>query len=98
MATKARAWLLVLLSTLLVLSCKRLEQQLPTPAFGFEPRQGGSTIPHEYGKLVSITPVEGRQYQVMMWFEQSDDRIVGVRVNVASGVTGDKVLVIPRGR
>jgi hypothetical protein len=98
MARKARAWLLVLLSTLLVLSCTRLEQRLPTPAFGFEPRQGGSTIPREYGKLVAITPVEGRQYQVMMWFEQSDDRIVGVRINVASGVARDDVLVIPRGR
>ncbi len=96
MARKARAWLLVGLSSLLVLSCTRIEQKAPAPAFGFEPRQGGSTIPQEYGRLVAVTPVEGRQYQVVMWFEQSDDRIVGVRLNVASGAARDQVLVIPR--
>ena len=96
MARKARAWLLVGLSTLLVLSCARIEKKSATPVFSFEPRQGGNTIPRDYGRLVAVTSVEGRQNQVVMWFEQSDDRIVGVRLNVASGAASDEILSIPR--
>jgi len=96
MPRKARAWLLVGLLGLLGMACTRLDRSRPVPAFHLEPRQGGDGIPLEYGELVSVTPVEGREYQVVMWFEQTNDRIIGVRLNVASGVARDQVLVIPR--
>jgi len=96
MPRKSRAWLLAGLLVLLAASCSRIDQARPVPAFHFEPRQGGDGIPLGYGELVAVTPIEGRQYQVMMWFEQTDDRIIGVRLNVASGVARDQVLVIPR--
>jgi hypothetical protein len=96
MTSKARAWLLVGLVGLVAASCTRLDRTRPVPAFQLEPRQGDSAIPLSYGDLVAVTPVEGRAYQVVMWFEQGQDRIIGVRFNVGSGIAADQVLVIPR--
>jgi hypothetical protein len=96
MPKKNRWWLLAGLLGLVVVACRPLDRATPEPAFHFEAREGGDAIPRDYGELVSVTPVEGRQYQVVMWFTQSDDAIVGVRLNVASGIASDKVLVIPR--
>lgn len=97
MIRKARAWLLVGLFGVLAVSCARLDRaRQVAPAFQFEAREGGDAIPLSYGEFVAVTPLQDRQYQVILWFAQTDDRIVGVRMNVASGVTSDKVLVIPR--
>ncbi len=96
MPQRTRLWLLAALLCLLVLSCRPLDRPAAVPAFHFEDRVGGDGIPRDYGDLVSVTSVEGRQHQVVMWFEQTDDTIVGVRLNVGSGAVAERVLVIPR--
>lgn len=41
-------------------------------------------IPTAVGELVSVTPGDGA-HQAVLWFKQSDQTIVAVRVTVASG-------------
>jgi hypothetical protein len=96
MRARARWWLVLGWLCLSVVACAPIDRATPVPAFRFEDRAGGDAIPREYGDLVGVTPVEGRQYQVVMWFAQTDDTIVGVRLNVGSEIASNKVLVIPR--
>jgi len=98
MLKKSQFWFVAGLLCLSILSCKRMDRPftMPAGAFQFEPRSGGATIPLDYGDLVSVIPVEGRPYEAMLWFMQTNDTIVGVRINVARGTVSDQVLMIPR--
>jgi hypothetical protein len=41
-------------------------------------------IPASFGDLIAVTPTDQR-WESVLWFKQSDQTIVAVRVNVAKG-------------
>jgi hypothetical protein len=45
-----------------------------------------AAIPAALGDLVAVTPTDQR-WESILWFRQSDQTIVAVRVNVAKGTT-----------
>ena len=77
-------------SALLIASCTKIDE---SPG-GWVAASGG--IPAEYGRLVSVTPVNERRFQAVLWFEQADQTVVGVRVNVSRGEVGPLVISFPR--
>lgn len=56
---------------------------------------GTASIPQEFGELIAVTSLPADPYVQMLWFEQPDQTIVAVRVNVAAGSLGS-ALTIPR--
>ena len=75
---------------LMLASCEKIEPQV-VPAG--EPIDFSSTmddIPLRYGKLVSVTSTA--PYVNILWFEQADQTIVGVRVNVSRGTVSKEVI------
>ena len=43
-----------------------------------------NTIPASFGDLVAVTPTD-RRFESVLWFKQSDQTIVAVRVDARSG-------------
>lgn len=84
------AFLLATLSLASMLSsCERIQQRAPTD---FGPEM--DNIPLEYGRLVSTVSVS--DFVSILWFEQADQSLVGVRVNTARGSISEAVIRIER--
>ncbi len=78
---------------LLIASCEKIEPQVtPDESIDFSARMDG--IPLQYGKLVSATSAV--PYVDTLWFEQADQTIIGVRVNVSRGTVSKEVIRIER--
>ncbi len=43
-----------------------------------------NTIPASFGDLVAVTPTD-RRFEAVLWFKQSDQTIVAVRVDARTG-------------
>ena len=72
-------------------------QKIPEPAhLGLSAADFTSSIPLEYGELVSVTPLPETPHTVMLWFKRPDQSIVAIRVNVSRGTLFNLVLEIPR--
>ena len=79
---------------LMMASCERIDPQV-VPAG--EPIDFSATmddIPLQYGRLVSVT--SDAPFLDILWFEQADQTIVGVRVNVSRGTVSKEVIRIER--
>ncbi len=78
---------------LMIASCEKIEPQV----ISGEPIDFTLTmddIPLQYGRLVSatsVTPVIN-----ILWFEQADQTIVAVRINVGRGTISKEVIRIER--
>ncbi len=87
-------FLLATLSLGLMLSaCERIqERDLVGEQIDFGPKI--DNVPLEYGRLVSTAPLT--PYTAVLWFEQADQSLIGVRVNVARGTISEAVVKIER--
>ena len=78
---------------LLITSCEKIEQQvIPGESIDFTAKTDG--IPLRYGRLVSATP--RGPHVTVLWFEQTDQTIVGVLVNVSKGTVSKETITIER--
>ncbi len=78
---------------LMIASCEKIEQQgIPGEAIDFTASM--DNIPLQYGRLVSATL--DQRYGNILWFEQADQTIIGVRVNVSRGTISEEVIRVPR--
>ena len=78
---------------LMIASCEKIEQQvIPGEAIDFTASM--DNIPLQYGRLVSAT--SGQMHVSILWFEQADQTIVGVRINVSRGVISEEVIRVER--
>jgi hypothetical protein len=78
---------------LVIASCEKIEPQV----IAGEPIDFSLTmddIPLQYGRLVPATSV--RPLRNILWFEQADQTIVGVRINVSRGTVSKEVIRIER--
>jgi len=83
----------ILFLGLLITSCEKIESQvIPGEAIDFSATM--ESIPLQYGRLVSTTSVS--PYVNVLWFEQADQTIVGVRINPARGTISEEVIRIER--
>ena len=83
----------VLFLGLLIASCEKIEPQvIQGESIDFSATMDG--IPLQYGRLVSATSAV--PYVNTLWFEQADQTIVGVRVNVSRGTISEEVIRIER--
>ena len=83
----------VLIFGLMIASCEKIETQV----ISVEPdvfSLSMDDIPLQYGRLVSASPVG--QYISILWFEQADQTIVGVRINVSRNIISNDVIRIER--
>ena len=93
MIKKTIKMLPVLFLGLLIPSCEKIEPQvIPGEAIDFGDAM--DSIPLQYGRLVSATSAQ--PYVHVLWFEQADQTIVGVRINVSRGVISKEVVRIER--
>ena len=93
MIKKTIKMLPVLFLGLLIASCEKIEPQgIPGEAIDFSSTM--DSIPLQYGRLVSATSAE--LYVHVLWFEQADQTIVGVRINVSRGTISKEVVRIER--
>ncbi len=94
-----KRWIIALVgaTALAWVACQRLpERTLVQGDLPFVTLEATDSIPLEYGELVAVTPSPSHQYHAVLWFEQPDKTIVGVRVNVSRGVVWPSALTIPR--
>ncbi len=78
---------------LMIASCEKIEPQV----ISVEPdvfRFSMDDIPLQYGRLVSATSLT--PFINILWFEQADQTIVAVRVNVSRGTISKEVIRIER--
>ncbi len=78
---------------LMLASCEKIEPQV---SLG-DPIDFSLTmadIPAQYGRLVSAT--SAGPYTNVLWFEQADQTIVGVRIHVSRGTISKEVITIER--
>ena len=54
------------------------------------------SIPLEYGELIAVTSVAGREYLAVLWFQRADKSIAAVQLNFAKGYMEPEVLTVPR--
>ena len=93
MIKKAITMFPALMLGLMIASCEKIEPQV----ISVEPdvfRFSMDDIPLQYGRLVSATSVG--QYINVLWFEQADQTIVGVRINVSRSIISNEVIRIER--
>ena len=93
MIKKTRRLIPALMFGVLIASCERIEQQ----NLAGEPIDFGATsesISLEYGRFVSAVPVT--QHLNILWFEQADKTIIGVRINTSRGTISKDVVRIER--
>ena len=81
------------LAAFMVASCSKIDESA-----GSSWADGSEGIPAEYGRFVAVTPVPDRNFEAVLWFEKSDQTIVGARINVSSGEIGPLVLSFPRSK
>ena len=93
MIKKAITMLPVLMLGLMIASCEKIEQQV-IPGESIDFTASIDNIPLQYGRLVSATP--GENFSSILWFEQADQTIVGVRINTSRGTVSKEVLRIER--
>jgi len=76
-----------------IAACERLDEGVTNrdQPIEFESADG---IPLEYGEFVSVTSIGG--YAATLWFIKSDQTIVGVQVNVATGQISKTFVAIER--
>lgn len=94
-----RTWFLIgaVLLALAAAGCERLpDGRLDGGVLALETVAPGTTIPAEYGRLVSVTSNSSHPGWAQLWFERDDRSIVTVFVNYQNGGVRDKILVIPR--
>ena len=78
---------------LMIASCEKIEPRvIPGDPIDFQSTM--DDIPLQYGRLVSATSVG--PYRNILWFEQADQTIVGVRINTSRGTVSKDVLRIER--
>jgi hypothetical protein len=93
MIKKTIKMLPVLFLGLLIASCEKIEPQV-IPGEGIDFSAKMESIPLQYGRLVSATSVS--QQINILWFEQADQTIIGVRINVSRGMVSKEVIRIER--
>ncbi len=72
---------------LMIASCEKIErQQVITTSM--------DNIPLQYGRLLSATSLD--QHRHILWFEQADQTIVGVRINVSRSRISEEVIRVER--
>jgi hypothetical protein len=78
----------------MLISCEKLEE----PSLGtgglIDYTSVAEEIPLEHGRFVSATTISPEL--VMLWFEQPDQTVIGVPVNILRGTYSETVLKIPR--
>lgn len=88
--------LLLIVVTLVAVSCKKMEEaSKPTGPLAFEAAKYTDAIPQDYGNLVAVT-VNTTNAWAGLWFQKTDGTVTLVPVNVQTGKLGDKFLKIPR--
>lgn len=93
MIKKAIKMFPALMLGLLIASCEKIEPQVfPGESIDFTVKM--DDIPLQYGRLVSATS-GGPNFNIL-WFEQSDQTIVGVTINVSKGTISKEVIRIER--
>ena len=93
MIKKAIKMFPALMVGLLIASCQKIEPQV-SQGEGIDFTAKLDNIPLRYGRFVSSTP-RGR-YVNTLWFEQADQTIVGVVINVSTGKISEEVIRIER--
>ena len=93
MIKKTIKMLPVLFLGLLIASCEKIEPQVISGE-SIDFSVSTDSIPLQYGRLVSATSAE--PYINVLWFEQADQTIVGVRINVSRGTISKEVVRIER--
>ncbi len=74
-------------------SCEKIERQvIPGEAIDFTAIM--DNIPLQYGRLVSATSLGNHMH--ILWFEQADQTIIGVRINVSRSTISEDVLRVER--
>jgi hypothetical protein len=79
---------------LMVMSCERLDEPLPTAGTFIDYRTVAEEIPLAHGRFVSATTFG--QNGAMLWFERPDQTVIGVRVSTSRGTVSEMVINIPR--
>ncbi len=93
MIKKAIKMFPALILGLLIASCEKIEQQvIPGESIDFTATM--DDIPLQYGRFVSAT-MSGPHANTL-WFEQADQTIVGVRINVSKGTISKEVIKLER--
>ncbi len=93
MIKKAITIFTALILALMVTSCTKIERQVrPGEPIDFTQTMDG--IPLQYGRLVSAT--SDSPYVTILWFEQDDQTIVGVRAIPSRGAVSREVVRIER--
>ena len=93
------ALMLLLVSCVLALSCRKIERAQAPPtgkSLPIETLKVLDAIPAEYGNLVGVTSEPRYPDWAQLWFEKPDKTIVVVKVQWAKGYINEKVLIIPR--
>ena len=93
MIKKTIKMLPVLILGLLIASCEKIEPQV-IQGEGIDFSATMESIPLQYGRLVSTT--SAGQHTSILWFEQADQTIVGVRINHTRGTVAKEVVRIDR--
>jgi hypothetical protein len=82
-----------LLLGLMIASCEKIEQEvLQGENINFTASM--DNIPLQYGRLVFATSIDLNSN--ILWFEQADQTIVGVMVNVSRNTISEEVIRIER--
>jgi hypothetical protein len=79
---------------LMVMSCERLDEPLPTTGTFIDYGTEAEEIPLAHGRFVSATTFG--QNGAMLWFERPDQTVIGVRVSTSRGTVSEMVINIPR--
>ena len=93
MIKKAITSFSVLILGLMIASCEKIKTQ----EFSGDPidfSKATDHIPLQYGRLVSSTQITPNAN--ILWFEQTDQTLVGVRVNVSRNIVSTEVIRIER--
>ena len=93
MIKKAITMFATLMLGLMIASCEKVERQV-SPGEALDYAATMDNIPLQYGRLVSAT--SGVGFSNTLWFEQADQTIVGVRVNISRGTISEEVLRFER--
>jgi hypothetical protein len=79
---------------LMVMSCERLDEPLPTAGTFIDYRTVAEEIPLAHGRFVSATTFG--QNGAMLWFERPDQTVIGVYVSTSRGTISETIINIPR--
>ena len=79
---------------LMTTSCEKIAPQVVPVGEPIDFSVTMDDIPLQYGRLVSVT--SDAPLVDILWFEQADQTIVGVRVNVSRGTVSKEVIRIER--